>query len=256
MKTKYGIILLLSCIVLFSYNAFAVDYTLKTTITRTENRSIVPDNSPNCDGSTPTLPTVNYSVTLIDSTVTVFSVKVFKKSDNSLWYDDLNHTIVTSGGGQNYDLATGELTHTITGIPATKEILIARIYLNAGGTGSPYKEQEFSIAKNSRPSGGFITIGDIGSGTTIGGFGGVATGGSKTNPGGNSSIITVNIETQEDANYVVMLNAVSLGTLDWDNDFLFHPVVVNKTTTSFDIYLEDGGATENLRFDIIIQPYQ
>lgn len=255
MKTKYGMILLLSCIVLFSYNAFAVDYTLKTTITRTENRSIVPDNSPNCDGSTPSMPTVNYSVTLIDSSVTVFSIKVFKKSDNSLYHSDLNHTIVTSGGGQNYDLATGELTHTITGIPSTKEILIARIYLNSGGTGSPFAEQEFSIAVNSRPAAGFIDVGDIASGTSIGSFGGVVTGGSKSSAG-STSTITVNIEDQEDANYVVAVSVRGLGTDTWDNEQTI-PIVTSQSSNSFTVYLEETNNTvQDLRLMFIVQRYQ
>ena len=255
MKTKYGIILLLSCIVLFSNNASAVDYTLKTSITRTENRSIVPDNSPNCDGSTPSMPTVNYSVTLIDSSVSVFSVKVFKKSDNSLYLDDLNHAIVTSGGGQNYDLSTGELTHTITGLTGTKEILIARIYLNAGGTGSPYAEQEFSIAVNSRPAAGYIDIGDIASGTTIGSYGGVVTGGSKSSAG-STSTITVNIEDQDDANYVVAVSVRSLGTDTWDNDQTI-PIVTSQNATSFTVYLEETNNTvQDIRLMFIVQRYQ
>lgn len=253
MKTKYGIILLLSCIVLFSYNALAVDYTIKTTVTRTENRSIVPDNSANCDGSTPTLPTVNYSVTLIDSNFTDFSIRVFKKSDNSLWHTNLGNTVVHGG---NFDLATGELEHTITGIPATKEVLIARVYLNSGGTGSPYSEQEFSIAVNARPAAGFANIGDIGSfDNTVGSYGGVVTNVSKTSSA-SASEITVTIENQEDANYVVMTSVRSLGNSSFDND-IHLPIVTSQSATSFVVFIEEPAAvTQDIRLMFIVQRYQ
>lgn len=252
MKTKYGIILLLSCIVLFSYNAFAVDYTIKTAVTRTENRSIVPDNSPNCDGSTPSMPTVNYSVTLIDSTITVFSVRVFKKSDNSLWHTNLNNAV----NGSNYDLATGELEYTITGIPATKETLIARIYLNSGGTGAAYAEQEFSIAINTKPVAGFANVGDMGSfDSNVGSFGGVVTNVSKSSDA-NSSEMTVTIENQEDANYVVMTSVRSLGNPGLDND-IHQPVVTDQTATSFKVLIEQtNNVTQDLRLMFVIQRYQ
>ncbi len=263
MKTKYGIILLLICIVTFSFDALAaVDYTFKTTVTRTESRSIVPDNSPNCDGSTPSLPTINYSVTLIDSVFTDFSFRIVKKSDLSAYHNSLGHTVVTSGGGQNFNLATGELTYTITGITKINEILIVRFYKNNDGSGSPYSEQEISISSNTRPQAGFVTFGNVGNGTNDGGAAGAITetGGAISSASivndNDYSDITVNFTDLGDANYVAMVSLQSI-TDRFNCNNVRPPVVFNKTSNSFKIFIEKDPNTnpQDLRLDIIIQAY-
>lgn len=262
MKTKYGIILLLICIVTFSFDAIAaVDYTFKTSVTRTESRSIVPDNSANCDGSVPNLPTINYNVTLIDSVFTDFSFRIVKKSDLSAYYNSLGHTVITSGGGQNFDLATGELTYTITGIPKTNEILIVRFYKNNDGSGSPYSEQEISISSNTRPQAGFVVFGNVGDGSDGGAAGAVtstggAISGATINNAATYSEVTVNFTDLGDANYVVMVSLESTTGTRFNSNEVAVPVVFDKTSSSFKVLLEDNGAIiENLRLDIIIQAY-
>ncbi|MBI3260482.1 MAG: hypothetical protein HYZ54_13565 [Ignavibacteriae bacterium] len=262
MKTKNGIILLLICIGIFTSEAFAaVDYTFKTNVTRTETRSIVPDNSPNCDGSTPTMPTINYDVTIIDSQFTDFSFRIVKKSDLSAYYNSLNHTVITSGGSQNFDLTNGELTYTITGIPKTNEILIVRFYKNAGGTGSPYYEQEISISSNTRPQAGFVTFGNVGDNSDGGGAGAItATGGAISSASINNapmySEITVNFTDLGDANYVAMVSLESTNGTRFNSNNVSVPVIYDKTSSSFKVLLEDNGVSiEDLRLDIIIQAY-
>lgn len=262
MKTKFGVILILLSFIVLGSNAFAaVDYTFKGTITRTENRSIVPDNSPQCDGSTPTMPTVNYSVTLIDSTVTDFSFRIVKKSDNSAYYNSLGHTIITSGGSKNFDLATGELTYTITGIPKTSEILIVRLYTNSGGTGSPYSEQEISVSSDTRPKAGFVTFGNVGDGSdggsqgSISSVGGFVTSASISN-GASYSQITVNFTALDDASYVAMVTLQSSTGTRFSSNNVTTPVVYDKQTGSFKVLIEDNGVDiEDLRMDLVLQAY-
>lgn len=256
MKTKFGVILILLCLIALSADALAVNYTFKTTVTRTESRSIVPDNSANCDGSAPTLPTINYNVTLIDSNFTQFTIKIVKKSDNSDYFGPVTAG-VTHGG--NFNLATGELTYTITGITKTNEILIVKFYKGASAAGTPDAEQEISVSSNTRPQAGFINIGDIAlnDNTThgLGTFGGIVTGGSTFSNDAVGTYITVNFPTQEDTDYIVMLTYHSLGAVGSDNNVRM-PVVYNKTTTSFEVYIEEINASgQNLRLDIILQHY-
>lgn len=262
MKTKYGIILLLICIGLFTSEAFAaVDYTFKTSVTRSETRQIVPDNSANCDGSTPTMPTISYDVVLIDSVFSNFSFRIFKKSDNSAYYNSLGHTVITSGGSQNYDLTNGELTYTITGIPKTNEVLIVKFYKNSGGTGTADFEQEISISSNTRPQAGFVVFGNVGDGTDGGGAGsisstgGAISGASISNAAAYSEI-TVNFTDLGDANYVAMVSLESTNGSRFNSNNVAVPVVFAKTSSSFKVLLEDNGASiEDLRLDIIIQAY-
>lgn len=265
MKTKNGIILLLICIGICTSEAFAaVDYTFKTSVTRTETRQIVPDNSANCDGSTPTMPTISYDVVLIDSVFTNFSFRIFKKSDNSAYYNSLGHTVITSGGSQNYDLTNGELTYTITGIPKTNEILIVKFYKNSGGTGTADFEQEISISSNTRPQAGFVTFGNVGNGSVNGdntgvpgsitSTGGFVTGASISN-GNLASEITVNFTDLGDANYVAMVTLYSNSNEYLSNNVTV-PVVYAKGSSSFKVLIEDvGGFYQDLRLDIIIQAY-
>ena len=267
MKTKYGIILLLIGIVACSFETFAADYTYKVTVTRTENRSIVPDNSANCDGSVPTLPTINYSVTMIDSNFTQFSIRIVKKSDLSAYYSTgLSNLTVTHGG--NFNLATGELTHTITGIPKINETLIIRFYKNGGATGSPYAEQELTIATDTRAKAGYVTFGNVGNGDifanggdnsgnpgSISSYGGFVTSASISNSA-QASEITVNFTALDDANYVAMVSVTSGDPYNSNN--IMVPVVYNKTSGSFKILMEDNAyptTVESIRLDLILQAY-
>ena len=100
---------------------------------------------------------------------------------------------------------------------------------------------------------GYVLIGDVASGisTAVGGDISFA---SKSNSG-SSSTITVNFEDQGNTNFIPIISIVSLGTADDDND-LETPVILNVTSTSFDIFLnETNGTTQDIRINIILMPF-
>ena len=100
---------------------------------------------------------------------------------------------------------------------------------------------------------GYVLIGDVASGisTAVGGDISFA---SKSNSG-SSSTITVNFEDQGNTNFVPMISLTSLGTADDDND-VETPVILNMTSTSFDIFLnETNGTTQDLRINIVLMPF-
>jgi hypothetical protein len=100
---------------------------------------------------------------------------------------------------------------------------------------------------------GYVLIGDVASGisTAVGGDISFA---SKSNSG-SSSTITVNFTDQGNTNFVPMISLSSLGTADDDND-VETPVILNVTSTSFDIFLnETNGTTQDLRINIILMPF-
>lgn len=100
---------------------------------------------------------------------------------------------------------------------------------------------------------GYVLIGDVASGisTAVGGDISFA---SKSNSG-SSSTITVNFEDQGNTNFVPVISIVSLGTADDDND-VETPVILNITSTSFDIFLnETNGTTQDIRINVIIIPF-
>lgn len=100
---------------------------------------------------------------------------------------------------------------------------------------------------------GYVLIGDVASGisTAVGGDVSFA---SKSNSG-SSSTITVNFEDQGNTNFVPIISLISLGTADDDND-VETPVILNVTSTSFDIFLnETNGTTQDLRINIMLMPF-
>jgi len=100
---------------------------------------------------------------------------------------------------------------------------------------------------------GYVLIGDVASGisTAVGGDVSFA---SKSNSG-SSSTITVNFEDQGNTNFVPIISLISLGTADDDND-VETPVILNVTSTSFDIFLnETNGTTQDLRINIVLIPF-
>jgi len=100
---------------------------------------------------------------------------------------------------------------------------------------------------------GYVLIGDVASGisTAVGGDIAFA---SKSNSG-SSSTITVNFADQGNTNFVPMISLVSLGTAD-DDDDVETPVILNITSTSFDIFLnETNGTTQDLRINILLIPF-
>jgi hypothetical protein len=100
---------------------------------------------------------------------------------------------------------------------------------------------------------GYVLIGDVASGisTAVGGDISFA---SKSNSG-SSSTITVNFEDQGNTNFVPMISLISLGTADDDND-VETPVILNVTSTSFEIFLnETNGTTQDLRINVILMPF-
>lgn len=100
---------------------------------------------------------------------------------------------------------------------------------------------------------GYVLIGDVASGISTA-VGGDITFASKSNSG-SSSTITVTFADQGSTNFVAMISIVSLGTADDDND-LETPVILNVTSTSIDIFLnETNGTTQDLRINILLVPF-
>jgi hypothetical protein len=100
---------------------------------------------------------------------------------------------------------------------------------------------------------GYVLIGDVASGISTA-VGGDASFASKSNSG-SSSTITINFEDQGNTNFVPMVSLISLGTADDDND-VETPVILNVTSTSFDIFLnETNGTTQDLRINFILMPF-
>ncbi|ESU27240.1 hypothetical protein FLJC2902T_22140 [Flavobacterium limnosediminis JC2902] len=100
---------------------------------------------------------------------------------------------------------------------------------------------------------GYVLIGDVASGisTAVGGDIAFA---SKSNSG-SSSTITVNFADQGNTNFIPMVSLVSLGTADDDND-VETPVILNVTSSSLDIFLnETNGTTQDLRINVILMPF-
>jgi len=260
MKTFYGISLFLLCFIV-SYGDIlaAVDVTIKTSLTRTVTKTITASAaSGSCGNAAPADDVFTFDVQVVDSAVTQFTVRVVEKENTSNVVLGPSTHAINSGGGGNYNLATGELTHTVTGIPSSKKPLLLQLFKGGSASGQPYIEQEVSSARGTKVQSGVINLGDIGNNSddaSLSGAAGVVTGGSKDSDA-NSSTITVNIETQEDPNYVVMLSIQSLGTVNWDND-LEQPIIVSKTSSSFQIYLWDTSLfTQNIRLNVMIQGYQ
>lgn len=256
MKTFYGIALFLLCFIVSYSDILAVDVTIKTNLTRTRTETVSAGaTSASCGGGAPAAPQVfTFDVTVVDSVTTQFTVRVVEKENTSnVVAGPSTHAIVN---GVNYNLATGELTHTITGVPSSKKILLVQLYKGGSASGTPYFEQEISTARGTKVQSGVLDIGDIGNNSTgTSGAGGVVTGGSKSSDA-SSSTITVNIETQEDANYVVLLTMQSQGSALLDND-IQHPVIISKGMTSFQVYIEQtADVTQNLRLNVMIQGYQ
>jgi hypothetical protein len=104
-----------------------------------------------------------------------------------------------------------------------------------------------------QPLAGYVLIGDVASGISTAVGGGI-TFASKSNSG-SSSTITVNFPDQGNTNFVPIISIISLGTADDDND-LETPVILNVTSTSFDIFLnETNGTTQDIRINILLIPF-
>ncbi|MEO8763237.1 MAG: hypothetical protein ABI416_03075, partial [Ginsengibacter sp.] len=100
---------------------------------------------------------------------------------------------------------------------------------------------------------GYVLIGDVASGiaTAVGGDISFA---SKSNSG-SSSTVTVYFADQGNTNFVPMISITSLGTADDDND-IETPVILNVTSNSFDIFLnETNGTTQDLRINVMLMPF-
>lgn len=258
MKTFYGISLFLLCfIVSYSNILAAVDVTIKTSLMRTVTKTITASAaSGSCGNAAPADDVFTFDVQVVDSVTTQFTVRVVEKENTStVILGPSTHDIVNGG---NYNLATGELTHTVTGIASSKKPLLLQLFKGGSASGTPYVEQEVSSARGTKVQSGVLNIGDIGNNSTgTSGAGGVVTGGSKSSDA-SSSEITVNIETQEDANYVVMvtIDSQTNGSRQ-ENSQIRTPVVYDKQSSSFKVYLDDpSGNTQNIRLNVMIQGYQ
>jgi hypothetical protein len=239
--------------------AQTIDYAFEAAITKTETKTMtVPDD--NCGGITITGATYDYDETTVNTDFTVFSFRVFKKSNlNTSIYEVLNIAKVNGG---NFNTTSGKLTYTVAGIPKSTQTLVVRLYLNANGTGTAYAEREISgsgagpgNAPRPVPVFGKLTFGDIGLSNAVNGAAGFITGGSIASDGDNRSVITVNIEDQETTNYVVNVTLSSNDGTPAEADHLgiITPIVHAKTATSFKVLIiDDGVGTQNLNLDCIL----
>jgi hypothetical protein len=255
MKTFYGISLFLLCFIVSYSDILAVDVTIKTNLMRTRTETVSAGaTSASCGGGAPAAPQVfTFDVTVVDSVTTQFTVRVVEKDNTSNVIEGPStHNIVN---GVNYNLATGELTHTITGIPPSKKVLVVELYKGNTVGGSPYFSQEITTRSETGP--GVLTIGDVGDGTSVSGEAGIIIGGSKSNPNASSSEITVDIKEQVDAEYIVLLTIDSPTTgVRQENSQIRTPVIYDKSATSFKVYLYDPTASvQNIRLNVVIQSY-
>ncbi len=258
MKTFYGISLFLLCFIVSYGDVFAVDFTIKTNLMREYTEVITPAaaSSPSsCGGSTTLPPPMTLTMQVVDSVTTQFTVRVIEKDNpGNVLVGPSTHA---KTNGVNFNLANGELTHTITGIPPSKKVLVVELYKGNTVSGSPYFSQEITTRSESGP--GVLTIGDVGDGTSVSGAAGIITGGSKSNPNATSSEITVNIKEQVDAEYIVLLTIDSpTAGVRLANSTISTPVIYNKTATSFQVYLADPSMVniQNIRLNVMIQGYQ
>lgn len=259
MKTKFGVILFLISFIALSTVASAVDYELKTTLTRTETRTLTPVNPALCDGTTPApLPPRTYNVSLIDSTITHFSIRIVKKVGGAV-----HHTVATTAIGSYLDLATGEFTYNVTGIPKTKDILLIRLYNQTGGVDTILKEMEMSASSGSvRTQVGYVNFGNVGDGSGSGEAGAIAgTGGAISTASisntPSTSEITVNFDDLGDTDYITLVTLQRLSGSLSNNSDVSVPVVHSKTSNSFKVYIKElTDTTQDLRLDILIQGYQ
>ena len=98
-----------------------------------------------------------------------------------------------------------------------------------------------SWSSTAAPLTGSIVLGDINSGTTVGATTGFITGGSKTS-GGGASVFTVNFADIGTTSYMPIFTFESTsGTPNDDND-LRTPVIFNKTSSSFQVHIEEESA--------------
>lgn len=259
MKTFYGISLFLLCFIVSYGEIFAVDVTITATLTRTRSESVTAGaTSGSCGGSAPTPQTFNFNITVVDSVTTEFTVRVVEKGNvGNVVVGPSTHNIVN---GVNYNLANGELTHTITSVPSRKYIMVVQLFKGNSASGTPYLEQEISTARSTKVQSGVITIGDVGNDSddaSLPGALGVVMSGSKDSDA-NASEITVNIGTQEDENYVVLVTIDSQTNGSRQaNSQIRTPVVYDKQVSSFKVYLYDNlGTTQNIRLNVMIQGYQ
>lgn len=144
--------------------------------------------------------------------------------------------------------------------PGAKLHLVGTLRIEDGsqGAGKVLTSDGNGNASWSNPSGGgivagYVLIGDVASGISTA-VGGNITFAVKSNSG-SSSTITVVFADQGSTNFVPMISIQSLGTAD-DDDDIETPVILNVTSNSFDIFLnETNGTTQDLRINIMIVPF-
>jgi len=141
----------------FTFNALAENFVFKTSLVHEVNKTYTPISSVDCNGvSTPATPQNYTSVEVMQTPAdfTVVSFRVFYTEDlNTTIYSFLNNTPAAVG----YNSTTGEISFTMTGITQTRKSLTARVYLNAGGTGTPFESKEFYTSQaNTNPPIGTI----------------------------------------------------------------------------------------------------
>lgn len=158
MMFKFSFALLLIAGIAMQYDVFAEDVVFKTVLSKEVPRTIQPPDAVDCDGSTTTPAAINYTAVEIMQTpadFTAVSFRVYYTDDlNTPIYNYLNNT----PAAVNFNSTTGEISYTLTGIAQTRKSLTAKVFLNAGGTGTAYLEKEFytSQTKTLPPIGAII----------------------------------------------------------------------------------------------------
>ena len=105
------------------------------------------------------------------------------------------------------------------------------------------------------PQVGSIDIGDVNNGTSTSNPTGIVSSATKTS-GSGASTITITIPNQGGTNYIPILTLEGFSGTESNDTDLEQPVIRNKTSTSFDVYLlERTGDVQNLRLNVMIMRY-
>lgn len=161
MKTIYKFCSILTFLILciaVSFNASAEDFEFQTFLVREVTKQVTPAAAVDCDGnSTPATP-INYTANEVLKTPDDFTQIAFRVyySDDLVTpvYNFLNLVPTTHF---TFDTSSGKVTYVMMGIAQTRKKLVARIYLNGAGTGSPFEEKEFYTSQaNTNPPIGTI----------------------------------------------------------------------------------------------------
>lgn len=255
---KASLKFLITCALLLGATGLAKadDYTFKFIFTKTDSTRINIAGDPSCgvEGYSKSV-----AKTVVDSSVTQAYIKVFKKNgDRTTPYKTSGTITVTPG--TNFSYVNGEFTYTLTGITATNDDLVAWVYKNGNGTGSPYDSTDFSIstvtAASSRPSAGYVDVGDVDAVTGSLSVAGVISSATAADYAGYT-VVTINIPDQGGTSYVPMITVANTSGSGMSNTSrIFVPVVFDVAATSFKVYIEETtSVVQYLRLNVVLLKY-